>query len=93
MALIQEFTFVVLTLMTSELWHGRGMSSGRADWFKRRNMNPRHGAALALVGWYLMMPPVNPTTNIEITDAPISKWIIDSSHDSAKDCHGHCEAA
>jgi hypothetical protein len=31
-------------------------------------MKPRHAAALALVGWYLMMPPVDPAW-IDPTDA------------------------
>ncbi len=42
-------------------------------------MNPRHAAALALVGWYLMVPPNG--------GGPVSgKWIINSSYDSAKEC-------
>ncbi len=47
-------------------------------------MNPRHAAALALVGWYLMIPPDNGTgVNIE---APLSKWTVMSAHDTAYDC-------
>src|SRR6185312_12144148 len=34
-------------------------------------MKPRHAAALALVGWYLMMPPWNPALD---ANAPLSKW-------------------
>jgi hypothetical protein len=38
-------------------------------------MNPRHAAALALVGWYLMFPPTSrdyPTGNV---DAPLTQWL------------------
>ena len=54
-------------------------------------MNPRHAAALALVGWYLMVPP----TSSKLTpdgghypnpSAPISEWNLHSSYDSAKEC-------
>jgi len=40
-------------------------------------MKPRHAAALALVGWYLMMPPItyeNDVAKLERT-APLSQWI------------------
>jgi hypothetical protein len=49
-------------------------------------MTLRHAAALALVGWYLMMPPINPSTDNERLDAPVSEWVIDSSYDSAQEC-------
>ena len=49
-------------------------------------MNPHHAAALALVGWYLMMPPVNPNNMRVNTDAPISDWEIRNSFDSASQC-------
>lgn len=38
-------------------------------------MKPRHTAALALVGWYLMLPPTGrdyPTGNV---DAPLTQWL------------------
>jgi hypothetical protein len=38
-------------------------------------MKLHHAAALALMGWYLMMPPFNQTTQRIVTDAPISKWV------------------
>jgi hypothetical protein len=51
-------------------------------------MKVRHAAALALVGWYLMVPPL-----IEIEgkrkpnlDAPISEWQQVDSFDSADAC-------
>jgi hypothetical protein len=43
-------------------------------------MNPRHAAALALVGWYLMAPAP------EDLSAPISRWDIVTSYDSATAC-------
>ena len=43
-------------------------------------MNLRHAAALALVGWYLMVPPLsNPS-------APLSKWNLYRSYDTAREC-------
>ena len=38
-------------------------------------MKPRHAAAFALVGWYLMLPPTGrdyPTGNV---DAPLTQWL------------------
>jgi hypothetical protein len=43
-------------------------------------MKPRHAAALALVGWYLMVPPESHTTR------PLSEWYHISSHDTASEC-------
>jgi hypothetical protein len=61
-------------------------------------MNLRHAAALALVGWYLMVAPssrkhVDPdptefdpsiSTNFH---APLSKWTTIGEFDSAAECH------
>ena len=58
-------------------------------------MKPRHAAAFALVSWYLMIPPILPigdTVDVKNgrwwtqTAAPLSKWQISSSYDSASDC-------
>jgi hypothetical protein len=55
-------------------------------------MNPRHAAALALVGWYLMVPPVtpegltDPNATLVNGKAPISQWIIFRAYDSADQC-------
>lgn len=47
-------------------------------------MKLRHIAALGLVGWYLMVPPIeNGQLNLH---APLNQWGIDSSYDSADDC-------
>lgn len=52
-------------------------------------MNLRHATALALVGWYLMTPPIqgNSDTDIHLhVDAPLLKWNNESSHDTASEC-------
>ena len=53
----------------------------------KRTMNARHVAALALVGWYLMVPPdvFNQRWTID-QDAPLSKWQMNGSFDSAQNC-------
>jgi hypothetical protein len=43
-------------------------------------MKPRHAAALALVGWYLMLPPFN-GKSVD-ADAPLSKWTVYATSDS-----------
>jgi hypothetical protein len=49
-------------------------------------MNPRHASALALVGWYLMVPPL--TNNGTRTDAhaALSTWQVLKSLASAPKC-------
>ncbi len=41
---------------------------------------PRHAAALALVGWYLMSPPPKGST------VPLAKWTYIGSFDTAVQC-------
>ncbi len=55
-------------------------------------MKPRHSAALALVGWYLMVPPMTPdgAPYIDAT-APIYTWEIVKNFDRAKDCDATIE--
>jgi hypothetical protein len=68
-------------------------------------MNFRHAAALALVGWYLMVPPPQSppaalATNIDAINAyrrmpqrlPLSQWNMIESFDSDEDCRA-CELA
>jgi hypothetical protein len=45
-------------------------------WFVRYNasMKRRHAAALALVGWYLMVPPTGRDYPMGNVDAPLSQW-------------------
>jgi hypothetical protein len=47
-------------------------------------MKLRHAAALALVGWYLMMPPSD-GHSID-RNAPLDKWEVYSGYDTAKEC-------
>jgi len=49
-------------------------------------MKPRHAAAFALVGWYLLLPPTFPDQLKVNIDAPISKWEHYAAFDSAQDC-------
>jgi len=51
-------------------------------------MDFRHAAALALVGWYLMVPPFAGTGKGSYPDdrAPLSKWSMGGSFDSAEAC-------
>lgn len=48
-------------------------------------MKPCYDAALALAGWYLMVPPSSPG-HLGDTTAPLSKWEVASVHDSASEC-------
>lgn len=53
-------------------------------------MNLRHAAALALVGWYLMTPPVESCTGAFSGGAchqvPLEKWQIVGTYDSSSGC-------
>ncbi len=52
-------------------------------------MNLHHAAELALVGWYLVIPPklgVNSKDQIYVEPAPFSRWQISESFDTAKEC-------
>jgi hypothetical protein len=52
-------------------------------------MSLRHAAALALVGWYLMVPPLNSPSD-PIAHVPLSKWTVQERFDSKLDCQlGH----
>jgi hypothetical protein len=53
-------------------------------------MKPCHAAALALVGWYLMLPPMQGGQPNE--RAPLSKWTIIGSFNTAEDCNKLLEA-
>ncbi|MGO9061540.1 MAG: hypothetical protein ACLQU2_29820, partial [Candidatus Binataceae bacterium] len=52
--------------------------------------NLRHAAALALVGWYLMMPPFHKDSEGMIdglmSHAPVSQWDHVKSFDTAQAC-------
>ncbi len=47
-------------------------------------MRPRHAAALALVGWYLMLPPI--VNDQPDTTQPLNTWDIWRSFDTATGC-------
>ncbi|HEY6420006.1 MAG TPA: hypothetical protein VIX59_13465 [Candidatus Binataceae bacterium] len=47
-----------------------------------------HAAALALVGWYLMMPPQTPD-DVYITNAPLSHWHVQRAFDTATECENY----
>jgi hypothetical protein len=54
-------------------------------------MKTHHTAALALVGWYLMTPPLGPNGSID-PNAPLSRWEEFEGYDSAAACeveHNH----
>ena len=48
-------------------------------------MKGRDAAALALVGWYLMYPPVT-SGGKSLAIAPLSDWRSRASFDTAQDC-------
>jgi hypothetical protein len=51
-------------------------------------MKPRQAAALGLVGWYLMIPPIyHDRVAFQVDEnAPLAKWVVYSAHDNADDC-------
>jgi hypothetical protein len=51
-------------------------------------MKPRHAAALALVGWYLMLPPVVRVNGqwTPLKQAPLAQWFNDGAFDDAASC-------
>jgi hypothetical protein len=55
-------------------------------------MNPRHAAALALLGWYLMTPPLRSPGGELAPEAPLSKWRSPHAYDSARECEKAKEA-
>ena len=51
------------------------------------NPKSRHLAALALVGWYLMMPPDSAKIPHDVdADAPLSHWVIVTNFDTEDNC-------
>ena len=49
-------------------------------------MRIRHTPAMALVGWYLILPPVLYPSRRVNPDAPITKWDHYQVFDTAKEC-------
>jgi hypothetical protein len=58
-----------------------GLSGASARW---QNMKSRHAAALALVGWYLMAPPLYKGEVEE--KAPLKKWTVLQSFGTVAEC-------
>jgi hypothetical protein len=56
----------------------------------KHNMSPRHAAALILVGWYLMVPPMDNQGRTYAT-LPIKYWRLIRAFDSAKECEEFVE--
>ena len=49
-------------------------------------MRPRHAAALALVSWYLLVPPlVNAPYKVD-TEAPLTSWKVYQTFDTRGEC-------
>jgi len=46
----------------------------------------RHAGVLALVGWYLMAPPMSGRDSYLPELAPLSRWATFDSFDTAKEC-------
>src|ERR1700691_332662 len=49
-------------------------------------MKPRHAAALALVGWYLMVPPLSNRTGPIERSGALAKWEAWFAFDTAAEC-------
>jgi hypothetical protein len=49
-------------------------------------MKPRHAAALAFMGWYLLLPPlVNAPYKVD-TEAPLTSWKVYQTFDTREEC-------
>jgi hypothetical protein len=48
-------------------------------------MKPRHAASLAIIAWYLMIPPIDARNKVD-AHAPMSKWKKGVTFDSEKEC-------
>jgi len=56
---------------------------------RESSMNLRRAAALALVGWYLMEPPMTQVSgghSAALTEAPLGRWNTSASFDNSKSC-------
>jgi hypothetical protein len=52
-------------------------------------MKPRYPAALALVSWYLMRPPLPHLNPQPGTPTSLAHWIVVGSFPSQKECEAH----
>jgi hypothetical protein len=49
-------------------------------------MKQRHAAALALIGWYLMVPPTKDANQID-PSVPLPNWVVLRAFDTADACN------
>jgi hypothetical protein len=49
-------------------------------------MKQRHAVALALIGWYLMVPPTEDANRID-PSVPLPKWVVLRAFDTAAACN------
>jgi hypothetical protein len=58
-------------------------------------MKPHHAAALALVGWYLMSPPISRSSSRQISldfSKPLSEWVPLESYETPVDYNKEIDA-
>ena len=56
------------------------------SFFGKSAMKYRHAAALVLVGWYLLMPPlINAPYKVD-TEAPLTSWKVYQTFNTAEEC-------
>ena len=52
-------------------------------------MKLHHAAALALMGWYLMLPPDPKTGTPPDTTAPLNTWRSEGTFETARECQAY----
>ncbi|HWN58602.1 MAG TPA: hypothetical protein VNO74_10910, partial [Methylomirabilota bacterium] len=62
-----------------------GVTASFDQMSKLTSMKARHAAALALVGWYLMVPPIANNGRVD-ADVPLLRWWKFEKLDSAQEC-------
>ena len=55
-------------------------------------MKPLHAAALAIIAWYLMIPPIGADNKVD-PHAPLSQWRKGVSFQTQKECDGSLKDA
>jgi hypothetical protein len=65
---------------------GTAMRLDRRSAPQGNEVNPRHAAAVALVGWVLLVPPIAGVPFRVDRTAPPIEWRIDSAFDTAELC-------
>jgi hypothetical protein len=56
-------------------------------------MRPCHAAALALVGWYLLVPPMVSAPYKVDTEAPLANWKVYQTFNTREECEKSQSAA